>query len=116
MDWLHFLANPGTLGLMFMVGFEIDVERLRESWHAGIIMIGVSALMLPLAGVFVTGQFQFNLPILASSLLTIGLRQWPLPSPITLCESAALCTRKRGKTSSPPHRSSALSAWSGWCS
>ena len=46
MDWLHFLANLGMLGLMFMVGFEVDVERLRETWRASI-TIGVSALMLP---------------------------------------------------------------------
>ena len=29
LDWLSFLANLGMLGLMFMVGFEVDVERLR---------------------------------------------------------------------------------------
>lgn len=72
MDWLHFLANLGMLGLMFMVGFEVDVERLRETWRASI-AIGVSALLLPLAGVFVTAYFLFELPILTSGLLAIGL-------------------------------------------
>ena len=72
MDWLQFLANLGMLGLMFMVGFEVDVERLRETWRASI-TIGVSALMLPLAGVFVTAHFLFDLPILTSGLLAIGL-------------------------------------------
>ncbi len=72
MGWLHFLANLGMLGLMFMVGFEVDVERLRETWRASI-TIGVSALMLPLAGVFVTAHFLFDFSILTSGLLAIGL-------------------------------------------
>ena len=38
LDWLSFLANLGMLGLMFMVGFEVDVERLRGTWRACIIV------------------------------------------------------------------------------
>ena len=56
LDWLSFLANLGMLGLMFMVGFEVDVERLRGTWRASII-VGVSALALPMAGVFIVAYY-----------------------------------------------------------
>ena len=62
LDWLSFLANLGMLGLMFMVGFEVDVERLRGTWRASII-VGVSALALPMAGVFIVAYYFFGLPI-----------------------------------------------------
>ncbi|MEL0018476.1 MAG: cation:proton antiporter [Rickettsiales bacterium] len=71
-DWLRFLSNLGMLGLMFMVGFEVDVERLRGTWRASI-LIGVSALLLPMAGVFATAYYLFDLPVLTSGLLSIGL-------------------------------------------
>ena len=44
-------AGFGMLGLMFMVGFEIDVNRLCETWRASV-GIGVMALLLPAAGVY----------------------------------------------------------------
>ena len=72
LDWLSFLANLGMLGLMFMVGFEVDVERLRGTWRASII-VGVSALALPMAGVFIVAYCFFDLPILTAGLLSIGL-------------------------------------------
>ncbi len=72
LDWLSFLANLGMLGLMFMVGFEVDVERLRGTWRASII-VGVSALALPMAGVFIVAYYFFDLPVLTAGLLSIGL-------------------------------------------
>ncbi len=72
LDWLRFLSNLGMLGLMFMVGFEVDVERLRGTWRASI-AIGVSALFLPLAGVFCVGYFILGLAPLTAGLLAIGL-------------------------------------------
>jgi Kef-type K+ transport system membrane component KefB len=51
LDWLTFLSHLGVLGLMFMVGFEIDVRRLRQAWRTSV-AIGASALSLPAIGVF----------------------------------------------------------------
>jgi glutathione-regulated potassium-efflux system ancillary protein KefC len=72
LDWLRFLSNLGMLGLMFMVGFEVDVERLRGTWRANI-AIGVSGLLVPLAGVFAVAYFFLGLPLLTAGLLAIGL-------------------------------------------
>jgi glutathione-regulated potassium-efflux system ancillary protein KefC len=53
LDWLTFLSHLGMLGLMFMVGFEIDVRRLRQTWRTSV-AIGASALSLPAIGVSTT--------------------------------------------------------------
>ncbi len=72
LDWLHFLANLGMLGLMFMAGFEIDVNRLRNTWRASVV-IGVFSLFLPMIGVFLVCRFLFDLELLTSGLMAIGL-------------------------------------------
>jgi glutathione-regulated potassium-efflux system ancillary protein KefC len=72
LNWLTFLANLGMLGLMFMVGFEIDVDRLHRTWRASVV-IGVSALLLPLFGVFAVSYFLLNIDVMAAALLAIGL-------------------------------------------
>lgn len=72
LDWLTFLANLGMLGLMFMVGFEVDVNRLRQIWRASV-GIGVLALGLPMLGVFALAFYGFGLDLMPSALLSIGL-------------------------------------------
>jgi glutathione-regulated potassium-efflux system ancillary protein KefC len=72
LDWLRFMSNLGMLGLMFMVGFEVDIERLRGTWRASI-TIGVSALLLPLVGIVCVVYFFLDLPLLTAGLLAIGL-------------------------------------------
>ena len=69
LDWLNFLAN---LELMFMVGFEVDVNRLRQTWRASV-GIGVVALALPMVGVFSLSYYVFELNLMASALLSVGL-------------------------------------------
>lgn len=71
-NWLNFLANLGMLGLMFMVGFEVDIDRLRQTWR-GSVAVGVSALILPMAGVFCVAHYLFDVGLMASALLSIGL-------------------------------------------
>lgn len=72
LDWLRFLANLGMLGLMFMAGFEIDVERLRGTWKASF-CIGVLALVLPLSGVFAVARYGLGLEFPAAGLVAIAL-------------------------------------------
>lgn len=72
MGWLTFLANLGMLGLMFMAGFEVDVERLRGTWRRSV-SIGVSSLALPMAGVYLTARYGLGIPPKAAGLLAIGL-------------------------------------------
>ena len=71
LDWLSFLANLGMLGLMFMVGFEVDVERLRGR--------GAPVLLSPCRHLhcrwraYLSSLTTFGLPILTAGLLSIGL-------------------------------------------
>lgn len=71
-DWLVFLSNLGLLGLMFMVGFEIDVRRLRQTWRASL-TIGASALLLPTLGVFLYCRYLLALDTPVAALVAIGV-------------------------------------------
>lgn len=72
LGWLHFLANLGMLGLMFMAGFEVDVDRLRHTWKASV-AIGVCSLATPLAGVFLVAYYALDLSLLAAGLVAVAL-------------------------------------------
>jgi glutathione-regulated potassium-efflux system ancillary protein KefC len=72
LDWLVFLSTLGMLGLMFMVGFEIDVRRLRKTWRASV-TIGVSALALPTLGVFLYCRYPLALEPAVAALVAIGV-------------------------------------------
>lgn len=72
LDWLHFLSNLGLLGLMFMAGFEVDVDRLRTTWRAST-GIGIVSLGAPMAGVFLVCRFLLGLDGAQAALLSIGL-------------------------------------------
>ena len=83
---------------MFMVGFEVDVERLRGTWRASII-VGVSALALPMAGVFIVAYYFFDLPILTAGLLSIGLSTTSLALVYNALRSAARFILSAGRSS-----------------
>lgn len=72
LDWLRFLANLGMLGLMFMAGFEVDVQRLRSTWKASV-GIGVMSLAFPMIGVYLVCRFWFEMEHLGAGLVGIGL-------------------------------------------
>lgn len=72
LDWLNFLSNLGMLGLMFMVGFEVDVRRLRKTWRWSL-TIGASALALPVLGVFLFCFYWLDLQPIVSALVAIGV-------------------------------------------
>lgn len=72
LDWLHFLSNLGLLGLMFMAGFEVDVDRLRSTWRAST-GIGLVSLGAPMGGVFLVCHFLLGLGGAQAALLSIGL-------------------------------------------
>jgi Kef-type K+ transport system membrane component KefB len=72
LDWLHFLSNLGLLGLMFMAGFEVDVDRLRTTWRAST-GIGIVSLGAPMTGVFLVCRFLLGLDGTQAALLSIGL-------------------------------------------
>ncbi|MCB1509603.1 MAG: cation:proton antiporter [Hyphomicrobiaceae bacterium] len=72
LGWIDFLGNLGLLGLMFLAGFEVDINRLRGTWKASV-SIGVASLLAPMAGVFVTCYFGLGLGFKASGLIAIGL-------------------------------------------
>lgn len=72
LDWLLFLSNLGMLGLMFMVGFEIDVRRLQKTWRESV-AIGAAALALPASGAFIYGRYVMALDVPVAALVAIGV-------------------------------------------
>jgi len=72
LGWVHFLANLGMLGLMFMAGFEVDIARLRKSWKASLV-IGIASLATPFAGVFLVCRYGLALAPLPSALIGVAL-------------------------------------------
>ena len=72
LEWVNFLANLGMLTLMFMVGFEVDIGRLRQTWRVSV-AVGIVALLLPVAGVFSIGLFLVELEPRVAGLLAIGV-------------------------------------------
>lgn len=72
LNWVEFLSNLGLLGLMFLAGFEVDIERLRSTWRTSV-GIGVASLAAPMFGVFVACFFLFDLEWKTAGLMAIGL-------------------------------------------
>ncbi len=72
LDWVRFLGNLGLLGLMFLAGFEVDINRLRRTWRASA-GIGVLSLTTPMVGVFTICFFGIGLAWQSAGLMAIGL-------------------------------------------
>lgn len=72
LTWVEFLGNLGLLGLMFLAGFEVDINRLRSTWRSSV-GIGVASLAAPLIGVFLVCAFIIGLSWQVSGLMAIGL-------------------------------------------
>lgn len=72
LEWLEFLAHLGALALMFMAGFEIEVERLRRTWRS-CVATGTLSLLAPMTGTFAVAHFVFGLDPMAAALVGIAL-------------------------------------------
>ncbi len=72
LQWVEFLGHLGLLGLMFLAGFEIDINRLRSTWRPSLV-IGVASLAAPMSAVFLACTLLFGLSFPTSMLMAIGL-------------------------------------------
>lgn len=97
LDWLEFLANLGMLGLMFMAGFEVDINRLRHTWRASV-GIGVLSFALPLAGVFAVCFYWLEYPTLVAGLVAIGLSTTSLALVYHALRDRGMLDSKTGQT------------------
>ena len=91
LDWLNFLANLGMLGLMFMVGFEVDVERLRGR-GAPVLLSACRHLHCRWRAYLLLTIF--DLPILTAGLLSIGLSTTSLALVYTALRERTLHTER----------------------
>jgi len=71
-EWFNFLAHFGILALMFMAGFEVDVNRIRATWKASV-GIGIFSQLVPVAGAFAVCYYLLSLPPKVSLLMGVGL-------------------------------------------
>jgi Kef-type K+ transport system membrane component KefB len=97
LGWLEFLANLGMLGLMFMAGFEVDSDRLRETWKASV-AIGACSLAAPFAGVFLVAYFVLGLSPLAAGLVAVALSTTSLALVFHALKERGLLQRRMGQT------------------
>ena len=72
LGWLKFMAQFGLLGLMFMAGFEVDVNKLHATWKPSV-GVGLLSFFVPLAGIYAFFRFFMEMPHLQSGLLAAGL-------------------------------------------
>jgi len=96
LDWVKFLGHLGLLGLMFLAGFEVDIERLRGTWRASV-GIGVASLMAPLLGVFLVCRFGFGLEWQTAGLMAIGLSTTSLALVYHALKERGLLSREFGQ-------------------
>jgi len=70
--WLGFLANFGMLALMFVAGFEVEIDKLRRTWRSCLV-IGILSFAVPLAGIYVLCTLLLQLVPVTAALVAIGL-------------------------------------------
>jgi Kef-type K+ transport system membrane component KefB len=71
-DWTNFLAMLGSGVLTFLAGAEIDPVSLRANLRASM-AIGISAFILPFAGVWLFAQFVLGWPVHQAQIAGIAL-------------------------------------------
>lgn len=71
-NWLEFLSHLGMLALMFVAGFELELERLRKKWRASTV-IGVSSFTIPLIGLYLILRHILHMDHTVAALMSIGL-------------------------------------------
>lgn len=72
LKWLDFLANFGMLALLFVAGFEVEIEKLRRTWRS-CLAIGLLSFAVPLGGIYALCALVIGLPPVTSGLVAIGL-------------------------------------------
>jgi Kef-type K+ transport system membrane component KefB len=71
-DWTNFLAMLGSGVLTFLAGAEIDPVSLRANFRASM-FIGMTAFLLPFAGVWLFTQFVLGWPVPQAQIAGIAL-------------------------------------------
>lgn len=71
-EWLDHLAHIGMLALMFVAGFELHLERLKDNWKANV-SIGLSSFLVPLCGIYLLTSYVLGLDPMTAILVSIGL-------------------------------------------
>lgn len=70
--WLDFLANFGMLALLFVAGFEVEIDKVRRTWRS-CVAIGILSFAIPLGGVFAAAYYVLGLEPITAGLVAIGL-------------------------------------------
>ncbi|MBA1148012.1 cation:proton antiporter [Ectothiorhodospiraceae bacterium WFHF3C12] len=72
LKWLDFLASFGMLALLFVAGFEVEIDKLRRTWRS-CLAIGLLSFAVPLGGIYALCALVIGLPPMTSGLVAIGL-------------------------------------------
>lgn len=70
--WLEFLANLGMLALMFVAGFDLNVDHLRRHYRT-CMGVGASSFFIPFIGVSAFVYFVLGMGVLPTLLIGVAL-------------------------------------------
>jgi Kef-type K+ transport system membrane component KefB len=71
-EWMVFLADIGMLALMFLAGFDLRTDTVRDTWRS-CLLLGLSAFFLPFGAVMAFAYFVLGLELVPAGLVAVAL-------------------------------------------
>lgn len=71
-DWLTYLAHLGMLALMFVAGFELQVNKFKTIWKPSG-LIGILSFVTPFAGIYLFTRYALSFEEQTALLTSVGL-------------------------------------------
>ncbi|MHA1665251.1 MAG: cation:proton antiporter domain-containing protein, partial [Candidatus Njordarchaeales archaeon] len=71
-EWLDFIAIIGLVGLMFLAGYETDIDLMKKNISKNLIT-GLLSFSIPFIIIFTLAKFILNFEFFSSILISLGL-------------------------------------------
>jgi len=71
-EWLDFIAIIGLVGLMFLAGYETDIDLMKRNISKNLIT-GLLSFSIPFIIIFTLAKFILNFEFFSSILISLGL-------------------------------------------
>lgn len=71
-DWFHFMSELGMLALMFVAGFDLEIDQIRRSWQPCSV-IGIASFAVTVGGVYAVSHYALGIEPLASGYIAVAL-------------------------------------------
>ena len=95
-DWLSYLSGIGVLALMFVAGFELRLQQLKQTWKPSL-AIGCTSFGLPFLGLMLTVHYWLGIDWLPSVLIATALSTTSLALVYHLMKEHNVLASKEGQ-------------------